>query len=1326
MASEVGSGQVAIFPVFKGMRKSIATEVDGATANAGRRMSRTLGKTGDQAGAAAGRGFRTAFTNTTAGTADGVLRKMTSDVASASKSLSAARLKELDAIGRVRVAETSLAEARSKYAADSSQVVRAEERLAATQRQLTVVQDTVRVSSERLSAAKLSLANATRAADVSVRSARTGFAQFFRSLSSGFRDSREAQSELTGLAGSLGGVLRLAVRPAEAAFKALSFAAQTSFAVAMLSVRFFSREFVSALSVMARFATRVFRSVSAPVISVLSSIGGAVDRTARFFGTRLGAAAARAISAASVPFVQFAAGFRTLEYAVSSATGLMGTFGGRVRAVLDATVASARSFGATVSDGFFQAVIGIRLVEQAIRGRLVAAANTATAVVRRVGSAVASVASSAAVPFQQFAVGFRTSSVQAAELFGVMGVLGRVTRSVFTPAVVAGTLASRAFTRTLNGVRSAALDAVSSFGAGYRSSTAAASAVTGYLGSLGGIARTVTDRVSAAFDLIPARFKNAAATVTSLFRDIGRTAISALGPIGTAATAVGGAIQSAFGTAMAGVKRVTADAAQATQSAFAATATAVAASLAAMLGGGFSRLAQIEFAQAKLRGLGNDAETVAETMKNANAAVLGTSFGLDEAATVAAAAVAAGIKPGRELEEYLRLTADTAAIAGVSFKEMGSIINKATTQGRAYTQELNQLADRGIPIYQLLADKMGVSQEKLREMVAAGEIDAELYRQVLQDKIGGSAVEMGNTTSGAWANMIAAGRRAGAALLGGIFPIFKDVFNTVTSGLNAATAAVAPFAKAIGEGLLAKIGPKLEALRGTFDSFRAGLSGAVPAGFLESITSNLSSIATVAAPVIGALLGALGPLLAKLPLIGGAFAGITGPLGLVIGLITSLLVASPELRAVLGTLFETIGSALGQIGAVLAPVVTQLISTLVPAIATIGAALGTAITAVLPLFTPLVSIITALLPLLTPIAQLVAALATALAGLLGAALTAIMPILLQVADLLVGVIGQAVAALTPVIMALIPIVTQVATVLGEVLGTVLTALAPLIQLLVGFISQLFTALLPVITAVLGLIGPILQLITPLLQLIGAILPPLIQLFVAVLTPIMDLVVVIVNALIPVIEAIIKILTGLINFVTGVFSGNWSQAWNGVKQVFSGIWDAVVAIVTGGIDIIKAIPGKIIEVFAGAGKWLFDIGKNIIQGLIDGVGQLASKAVKAVTDIGGDMVDGVKSFLGIKSPSRVFRYQVGAQIPAGMALGIEDGTSDVQAAVRKMVAVPSGSSSVSVTGSVSGGAGGTSGRVPVTQNITNNFIDQANPVLAAKQANREFSKGLAAA
>ena len=158
---------------------------------------------------------------------------------------------------------------------------------------------------------------------------------------------------------------------------------------------------------------------------------------------------------------------------------------------------------------------------------------------------------------------------------------------------------------------------------------------------------------------------------------------------------------------------------------------------------GWNRLTGIDDARAKLQGLGHDAESVEKIMDSALASVKGTSFGLDEAATTAANAVAAGIKPGEELTKYLSMTADAAAIAGTSMAEMGSIINKVQTGQTVYTEDLEQLADRGLPVYQWLAEEAGVASSEVKQLASDGQISAQMLYSAIEKNIGGAAQIIG-------------------------------------------------------------------------------------------------------------------------------------------------------------------------------------------------------------------------------------------------------------------------------------------------------------------------------------------------------------------------------------------------------------------------------------------------------------------------------------------------------------------------------------------------------------------------------------------------------
>lgn len=216
-----------------------------------------------------------------------------------------------------------------------------------------------------------------------------------------------------------------------------------------------------------------------------------------------------------------------------------------------------------------------------------------------------------------------------------------------------------------------------------------------------------------------------------------------------------------------------------------------------ILEGGWERLTAIDTAKTKMEALGNSAFNVQKSMDSALKAVKGTAFGLQDAATVAASALAAGVKPGQQLTDYLTLTADAASIAakagqdmGVAFNDMGHILNKVTTQGYATNEELQQISDTGIAIYQALADRLHKSTGEIIQMAEKTGVAASDVRAALEDQVGGAAQAMGQTFEGAVNNVRASLDRLGAALLQPFFAPVKDEALSLNDAIDGVTAEV--------------------------------------------------------------------------------------------------------------------------------------------------------------------------------------------------------------------------------------------------------------------------------------------------------------------------------------------------------------------------------------------------------------------------------------------------------------------------------------------------------------------------------------------------------
>lgn len=335
---------------------------------------------------------------------------------------------------------------------------------------------------------------------------------------------------------------------------------------------------------------------------------------------------------------------------------------------------------------------------------------------------------------------------------------------------------------------------------------------------------------------------------------------------------------------------------------------------------GLGRLIGIDTARAKLQGLGHDAEGVEKIMESALDSVRGTSFGMDEAATTAANAVAAGVKEGKTLTRYLSLTGDAAAIAGASMSEMGSILNKVKTSNKAYNGELQQLSDRGLPVYQWLAKEANVAADAVFDMASDGQISSEMLMNAIEKNIGGAAKKMGETSfTAGLANMWAAVGRIGASFLdaggkgGGFFSQLKPLIADFTGSLDTMGGMAEKAGVKFGE-MFASFIEKAKAVKSAYDKLspsvqsiidKVAIVGSIITVALGPVLVGLSMFGKFVASVsdgIGKLLRFLAPAIDKIKsiaaaafrsgkavgLLGRLLGFLTGPIGITISIITGL------------------------------------------------------------------------------------------------------------------------------------------------------------------------------------------------------------------------------------------------------------------------------------------------------------------------------------------------------------------------------------------------------------------------------------------------------
>lgn len=185
-----------------------------------------------------------------------------------------------------------------------------------------------------------------------------------------------------------------------------------------------------------------------------------------------------------------------------------------------------------------------------------------------------------------------------------------------------------------------------------------------------------------------------------------------------------------------------------------------------------------------------------------------------------------------------------------------------------------------------------------------------------------------------------------------------------------------------------------------------------------------------------------------------------------------------------------------------------------------------------------------------------------------------------------------------------------------------------------------------------------------------------------------------------VQMVLRLVDGIINNLPAIVSA----AAQAIARFVASVASNLPQILSTGIKIIgeltsgliRAIPnlvGKIPQIISAikdaflSVDWL-SVGVNIIKGIASGVASAAGQLVDAAVSAATDALNWVKSKLGIHSPSRVFRDQVGKNMALGIGVGFKDNIpyKDMEKQANKMVSRIQGAA-IGVTASTSPTASG---------------------------------------
>ena len=237
--------------------------------------------------------------------------------------------------------------------------------------------------------------------------------------------------------------------------------------------------------------------------------------------------------------------------------------------------------------------------------------------------------------------------------------------------------------------------------------------------------------------------------------------------------------------------------------------------------------ADLETMEVSFISLTGGAKQAADMMANLNEFTAKTPFQIEAVAKSARQLIASGSGIG-DVNEQLQFLGDIAATSGQPIDEIAAIFSKVNAKGKVELESLNQLAERGIPIFTALSEATGLPADKL----GAGAVSVEQFNSVLKgfsDEGGfaaGAMERLSETASGKFSTALDNLKLAGASLAESLLPTVKQLLDKFV-GLMQALTALSPETKKfvlIAAGIAAALGPLLVILPSIIQGFMAILS----------------------------------------------------------------------------------------------------------------------------------------------------------------------------------------------------------------------------------------------------------------------------------------------------------------------------------------------------------------------------------------------------------------------------------------------------------------------------------------------------------------------
>lgn len=271
--------------------------------------------------------------------------------------------------------------------------------------------------------------------------------------------------------------------------------------------------------------------------------------------------------------------------------------------------------------------------------------------------------------------------------------------------------------------------------------------------------------------------------------------------------------------------------------------------------------------------------------------------------------------------------------------------------------------------------------------------------------------------------------------------------------------------------------------------------------------------------------------------------------------------------------------------------------------------------------------------------------------------------------------GQILAAIGTGISQEIPtLASSAAQMMSAFVGYVAETAPQMIESGLGMLANLSSGILEGIPQ---LVEALPEVITGIVDFISGQLPTILEKGTEILQNIMTG---ILDAIPELVEALPEVISSITSFIGNNLPELAESGVNLIGSLIKGIISAIPSLVSNLPQIINAIVKGLDNLMSGVVK----AGREIVEGLWEGISDMASWIGEKIQDFGEGVLQDIKDFFGISSPSRVFEDEVGRYMAQGIGIGFAEEMNRVAGQMQSAIPTPTiDSVNNTVAGAVNG-------------------------------------------